>query len=86
MRYLRANGLYLLSVFLLDDQGKSFLQIDPLNALMILTAAVPAITYPETERTFALGRDVRISPFLMVFVAINCAFSFTRTITCCACA
>ncbi len=58
MRYLRANGLYLLSVFLLDDQSKSFLQIDPLNALMVLTAAVPAITFPQEERTFALGRDV----------------------------
>ncbi len=58
MRYLRANGLYLLSVFLLDDQPKSFLQIDPINALMVLTAAVPALTFPEEERIFAIGRDV----------------------------
>ncbi len=65
MRYLRANGLYLLSVFLLDDQEKSFLQIDPLNALMLLTVAFPAITYPEEERVFAFGRDVRLSPKIM---------------------
>ena len=59
MRYLRANGLFLLSIFALDDQdAKSFLEIDPLNALIALTVAVPALTYPDEERVFALGRDV----------------------------
>jgi len=60
MRILRANALYLMSSFLLDDVSvKSFMQIDALNALIMLTVAIPSLTYPEEDSTFAFGRDVR---------------------------
>lgn len=40
-RYLRANALYLLSVVLLNDQKLHMLEVDPLNCLIALTAALP---------------------------------------------
>ena len=60
MRHLKSNALYLLSVLLLDDQNKSFMHLDMLNVLLVLTTALPAISYPDIDKSFLLGNQVSI--------------------------
>ena len=44
LKYLRANALYLLSIIFLNDQEKSFHQLDALTTMIIMTTAVPTLT------------------------------------------
>ena len=88
LRYLRSNGLYLLSVLLLDDQKKNFMKIDPLNAFILLVVSMPTLTYPEEDRIFPLGKDVS-GKMTQSFPSTNYVRYFSdhcRIVICCTCA
>lgn len=57
MKHLKGNGLYLLSVLLLDDQRKGFMHLDMLNVLISLTLAFPTLTYPGEDRQYGFGKN-----------------------------
>ena len=58
MKCLRSNAIYLLSLLLKNDiQDKSFNDFDAFGLLVFCIASYPALTYPDREATFDLGKD-----------------------------
>ncbi len=86
MKLLKANALHLFSLFLLADEEQqqeqvgSLLDVDALNALMVLTVSAPSLPFPDDDRNFLLGREgnliVQTQYLTLINIALNSSILF----------
>ena len=69
IKYLRSNAIYLLSILLKNDHAeKNFNHFDMFGMLVFIIVSYPALTYPDRETNFALGREDH-NILLLCFIA-----------------